>query len=77
MATPPNGLRAHDGAGVPLTQRAQGTEPRAKGLGHRVVRIVVKATVMPVRVDLIRDVAASAATAPYARDVFVSNPKEA
>src|ERR1700730_3087046 len=50
MTSPPDSLRAHDGALPPSAQLAQPVEAGAEGLTHGVVRVVVKALVRPERV---------------------------
>jgi hypothetical protein len=50
MASPPNALRAHDGAVAPARERPQAIEPALERLARGVVGIVVKALVLPERI---------------------------
>src|SRR5262249_37890664 len=73
MASPPDRLRAHDGAAPCLSQFAQPREARTEVLAHGVVRVVVKALVLPKRVHLWGHVGCPATQTSQCGDVLVSD----
>jgi hypothetical protein len=63
VAPPPHGFCAHHGATLALPEFLQPRQSAVKAFAHRVVRVVVKALILPERVDVPRHVA-RAATQP-------------
>src|SRR5262249_48274407 len=47
MASPPNGLCAHDGASLGMAQFTQPRQPGRKLFAHRVIGEIVKAGILP------------------------------
>src|SRR6516162_1135199 len=74
MASPPQGLGAHDDAPPRMPELAQPREAAAEALAHGVVGVVVKALVLPERVDARRRIALLPAQAAERRNVLISDP---
>jgi beta-lactamase class C len=73
VTAPPHRFRAHDRAGLRVTELAQPAQPGAERLAHGVVRIMVKAGVLPERIGLRRHVAAVSTQAPERGDVRIAD----
>src|ERR1700692_2243707 len=73
VAPPAHCLRAHDGATPVAREFAQVRETGAKALARRVVGIIMKALVLPVGVDIRRDIAVAATQSAKRRNVLISD----
>jgi hypothetical protein len=72
MASPPYRFRAHDRARGDVTQFAQSGEGAAEVIAHGVIRVIVKALILPECIDVARHIILSAQTAKR-RDMFISD----
>src|SRR5262249_36242571 len=75
MASPPHRLGAHDRAAPFVSQGAQPDEARFEGRAQRIIGVIMKAFVLPERVELRRNVPRSRAQASYRRDMLVPDRK--
>src|SRR3974390_175936 len=73
MTSPPYGLSAHNGTALRVTEIKELREAVAKTFTHRVVGIVVKAVVLPKRIDACWHIAILAAQTTKCRNMPVSN----
>jgi hypothetical protein len=73
MAAPPHGLCAHDDAAPRMPEFLQPRQTAPEALAHGVVGVVVKALVLPERVDARRHIALLPAAAAKCRNVLISD----
>ena len=73
MTSPPYGLSAHNGTALRVTEIKELREAVAKTFTHRVVGIVVKAVVLPKRIDACWHIAILAAQTAKCRNMPMSN----
>lgn len=75
MTSPPQSFSAHDDAALGMSKLAQSPEPGPKALAHGIIRVVVKALVLPERIGDRRHFWLLVAQTSESGDVLVSDPE--